>query len=1810
MVEDDARGPRIGAQPWAARPDDLLRTDLCPACLAVLDALVCGRCGLDVRAPDAAAVLDVSRRVLESIAERERLLASMRRWSVAAAREHEAAVARTADVVTDVAVASRVRAAVPSPGAVHEAPAPSGPAAPAGADASLPQQATPDARPPAAPRRRISVPAVLLAVGVVLLSVAAVFYVVYAFVTYGLVVRAAITASVTLAALAAAGVLARRRLPGTAEAVGVVGIVLLHLDVWAVRSYDLAGAASTDPFVHFGLGTLVVSAALLALRPLLRIRAAGIAGWAGLTVAAGLLVGAVPSADAGTRTALALASASAVALVHAAPRSRARAVPDALERGILRVVGVVAAAAAVVAGAVSALDPVAVPALPLLVAAAASGAHAWALARAASPDDGLRRHEDDATSEEAAGHDSPVPPVGVGGIVPDAADAPPRSPAAGPSAAPSDPLRVLAAVIAGAGAAAAFPVTALMGGPVLLTICAQLVAAALVAAVLDVASRRLVDPPLTATARVAAVAALVVAGLAGVPAAFAGLRGVTAALLVGVPAWGHGALDDAVAVLGRTSGVADLPGDGRAAALGLVAVWILAAVAAWAGHRLGARRGLLAWSGAAVVVAAIPALGPVAVVAGAYVAVSAAALVGRLSGRGSVAGSGPVTDPGPSSPRSRVPAAPLIALSLAAGALGWAASWASTGTWWAVTPVVVLLLVAGSRTARTDGATRLATAGAALLALVAAGALAPSLVRSRVIGAPPATSALGAVADPVVLLLLGAGLTVLASGILPGRPGVRRRALLATVLLPACITALPVAIVGADRAGGALTGSPVWSIAAQALLVAGLGAWTAGGVRRVALPARAPRADEPTTAPRRAGSTALRRWRLTTACLVAPTLLLAVLTVAGLVDRGAAPHGAVPATVALAVAGAALLAYRHASRALRVALDAGAAVVASGALLVAVSSVAGREGRELLWIPLLLLAVTALVLSSAHDGLLLSRSARRAWGWTALGLGIAALWSRLLAGGTTAPEAYWLPVAGALLIVAALMHRAAVRVDGDAGRSPVGPPVRRGVTALTLAGILTAVLPLASAGRPEDVLRPYLLTAVCAALALAAATALRRAPSPVRPLLHAVVTGGGLGLLVVGGARALRLAAEGPGPRAAVDLQLGITAALLVAIGMLVLRAARGPQEVRLAGAAWAAAAALVTVVMVATVVPGDGVVRPLVASAALVAGAGILLVLCSVHRPVLAASAAVALLGAVVVALLAWRGGDASSDAATAIVPAVVAVLVAAVGAADRFRHPSPDPVRPGDHVDTVGVLRRSADVATGALAGSTAAVGAASDAAGLPVALLLSGAAVLIASSGPASRLRRHVGWIALVLGSSALWVALGRGRVDAVEPYVLPPAGVMLVVAVLLERGLPGRRGRVAAVGRDRPTGAAPVLLGALLLAALPTAVASWTGTPVRAVLLGSTAGVVLLLAAAALRGSDATPGTRALLISTAAASALTVPLVGFGRSVAQLEAFHPATFGRTDLGTLTAAVVLVLAVALLPARAVGRPRSGPGVDGSAALSDGSSAPGHGPAALPGATRDARDPADALLHAAPRIAVLVALVGAAVVGTVGIVRAHAEWIEGVGPRAALLTGLIAALHVVCSPPGPAPAVPSDRDALPVTAPALHDRVLAVSALVVGGLVAAVLVIAGAADPVETVTVPIAGALLLVGARRIIHDPSSGSMPHLAPGLLVLLVPPLLADLGPSPAWRIVGLGILALATLLAGARLRLRAPFLIGAGVLLVHALAQLWPWIREASATVPWWAWAGIGGVVLIAVAARYERRIRDVKEVAARVSALR
>ncbi|MET4639950.1 hypothetical protein [Mycetocola sp. 2940] len=171
---------------------------------------------------------------------------------------------------------------------------------------------------------------------------------------------------------------------------------------------------------------------------------------------------------------------------------------------------------------------------------------------------------------------------------------------------------------------------------------------------------------------------------------------------------------------------------------------------------------------------------------------------------------------------------------------------------------------------------------------------------------------------------------------------------------------------------------------------------------------------------------------------------------------------------------------------------------------------------------------------------------------------------------------------------------------------------------------------------------------------------------------------------------------------------------------------------------------------------------------------------------------------------------------------------------------------------------------------------------------------------------------------------------------------------------------------------------------------------------------------------------------------------------------------------------------------------------------------------------------------------------------------------------------------------------------------APVLRWVSIACALVLAGALVAT-----GTADPFELATVPVASALIVGGGIRLTRNGRRGSWTELGPGLLVLLLPSLLADFGvANELWRVVGLGVVALAVFGAGLALKLQAPTLLGAGVVVVHALAQLWPWISGLYGSVPWWLWAGIGGIVLIVLAATYESRIRDLKAAARGVSSLR
>jgi hypothetical protein len=170
--------------------------------------------------------------------------------------------------------------------------------------------------------------------------------------------------------------------------------------------------------------------------------------------------------------------------------------------------------------------------------------------------------------------------------------------------------------------------------------------------------------------------------------------------------------------------------------------------------------------------------------------------------------------------------------------------------------------------------------------------------------------------------------------------------------------------------------------------------------------------------------------------------------------------------------------------------------------------------------------------------------------------------------------------------------------------------------------------------------------------------------------------------------------------------------------------------------------------------------------------------------------------------------------------------------------------------------------------------------------------------------------------------------------------------------------------------------------------------------------------------------------------------------------------------------------------------------------------------------------------------------------------------------------------------------------------------DRVSQVTALSVLAVIAATGVLTNAADPIELATAPLAFGLIGCGVVALLRDRAARSWPNLGPGIVVLLAPALLADFGGTELWRVITLGVLAVVIVVGAAVFRLQAPLVVGGVVLIAHALAQSWPWIQGLYSAVPWWIWLGVGGVVLIAVAARYEHRVRNLKSFVGSITALR
>lgn len=135
-----------------------------------------------------------------------------------------------------------------------------------------------------------------------------------------------------------------------------------------------------------------------------------------------------------------------------------------------------------------------------------------------------------------------------------------------------------------------------------------------------------------------------------------------------------------------------------------------------------------------------------------------------------------------------------------------------------------------------------------------------------------------------------------------------------------------------------------------------------------------------------------------------------------------------------------------------------------------------------------------------------------------------------------------------------------------------------------------------------------------------------------------------------------------------------------------------------------------------------------------------------------------------------------------------------------------------------------------------------------------------------------------------------------------------------------------------------------------------------------------------------------------------------------------------------------------------------------------------------------------------------------------------------------------------------------------------------------------------------VEAYTLPVTAAALCVGVWRRRRDPRTSSWTAYGAGLAATLLPSLVAAWH-DPHWtRPLLLGTAALLVTLLGARHRLRAPLVLGGSVLVLDALHELAPYLLQMTGALPRWVPPALAGLLLLALGATYEQRIRDVRRV--------
>jgi hypothetical protein len=1028
-------------------PGDLTSQSSCPACFGLLRGEICPQCGLDLGNPASADLAATSAHAAALLDHRLDIIGRIRfdtAQAIAARRSTAAAFSAVAPVLSSPTF-DAVTAGAPL---AETWAVPSGAGVPAGAvppGASLPPASPAPPALPAAPRRS-SVQVILLVVGISLLSVAAIFFLVYAFINFGILGRSLIIGAITIAAFAVASLLRRRHLTATAEGIATLAAVLAYLDVYALRANDFFGLGASSGELYWGVALVTTAVLFVGWNRLSGLRTASVVGFAAIAPGAGLLVaGLAERADDATKTVLAVGGVAVACLVHVWAGRPA----SETERGF--------------AGT---------PERVILLSSAFLALFTGFAASFALPGDGVW------TSAVAIAAFAVIALVHVA-VLAFATGARPGSTAFG----------AVFAVLGGVLAASVVGSSVIRGVDDRVAVIAPSVAAVTVALLFELVSRRGPNA-LVVQARTAAIAAAVIAAIAGLVPLYYAVIGTVVPALTSVLGFWTSQPTDEVSRLDRELGFA---------VLALAAIGLLAAAFWAAGRTLRHRAAALAWFAAIVVVLSIPLLSVLWLILAGWLLLAVVSLVLLVAtpGRPLVA---------------LVGRGPLVGTLASSTVLLYLVGWASTGTWLASSIAVILVLLASRGIPRSPSAAAVAVRAALLgtavgVTLIGSAALASQLAIDLAPSLTVGLLNLSRAVEIIAIVLLA--LAAFGRGRLVSQADRRTVFWMSIAAAGGSATIARVVLAAPGGVDGLLLAEPATGLVVNTLLLAVLVAW-------VAVPARS----------------SLRIERIVASIALGPALLLVVDSFVHVLRLPDFAIAVAPITSALlaSAGGLAVAIIRPGSA--RWPREVGIGLVAIPALAWAVV-----ERDDSSWLVLVLAGVAALLLAISPDGLFASASPRRQVGWLALALATGGLWWHLLDDGALGLEPFVLPLAGALLLIALLVWRAEPREEH-------GIP-SRSAPLIALGGLLVAILPLGLDSATGNPARALVVGGLSALLLLAGSVV--RGTAPLRPYLDAAALAGAIGVIVVTTGRSVSIALESGSAGANLDAWLVGGMVLLVA---------------------------------------------------------------------------------------------------------------------------------------------------------------------------------------------------------------------------------------------------------------------------------------------------------------------------------------------------------------------------------------------------------------------------------------------------------------------------------------------------------------------------------------------------------------------------------------------------------------------------------------------------------------------------------------